>query len=146
MAEIVFPVIRAKAPLAKIIFHDLDLQFLREKREAEIKKDPEISAKALRTQANELAFMEQADHTVIVSPAELIHLKNIFRNHRSMSFRVSMFPWFLSQNHLTGRKDIFFLGGYAHHPNVDAVIWFVKEIWPLIHEKSSERQFFYYRQ
>jgi O-antigen biosynthesis protein len=28
------------------------------------------------------------------------------------------------------RRDLFFVGAYGHHPNVDAVQWFAREIWP----------------
>jgi len=31
-----------------------------------------------------------------------------------------------------GRQDIAFIGGYKHPPNVDAVHWLVKEVWPAI--------------
>ena len=30
------------------------------------------------------------------------------------------------------RKDLFFIGGFAHKPNVDAVKWFSSEIMPLL--------------
>ena len=142
VAELVFPVIRAKAPSAKVIFHDLDLQFLREKREADIKKDPEISARALRTQASELAVMEQADHTVIVSPAELIHLKEYLPKSSIHVFPGLYVPLVSQRKPSTGRKDIFYLGGYTHNPNVDAVIWFVKEVWPRIRKKLPNINFF----
>ena len=33
------------------------------------------------------------------------------------------------------RKDILFIGGFEHPPNVDAVLWFCREIWPLVTSK-----------
>ena len=75
MVEMVLPTIGTNNTSAKVIFHDPDLHFFRENREAEIKKDPEIAAKALHTQERELAIMNQVDHTVIVSPAELHELQ-----------------------------------------------------------------------
>ncbi len=39
------------------------------------------------------------------------------------------------------RKDIFFVGGYQHPPNIDAAQWFVSEIWPLIHEQEPGMTF-----
>ncbi|MDQ1338894.1 MAG: hypothetical protein QG567_43 [Campylobacterota bacterium] len=33
------------------------------------------------------------------------------------------------------RKDIMFIGGFAHEPNVDAVEWFTRDIWPHIQAK-----------
>ena len=39
------------------------------------------------------------------------------------------------------RKDIYFVGGYQHPPNIDAVKWFVNEIWPLVHEQLPDLKF-----
>ena len=33
------------------------------------------------------------------------------------------------------RRDLYFVGGYQHPPNIDAVEWFVNDIWPLIHAR-----------
>jgi glycosyltransferase involved in cell wall biosynthesis len=39
------------------------------------------------------------------------------------------------------RRDICFLGGYRHPPNVDAVFFFVREVLPLIQAKRPEIRF-----
>jgi glycosyltransferase involved in cell wall biosynthesis len=36
------------------------------------------------------------------------------------------------------RKDILFVGGFLHNPNIDGVAWFVKDILPLIQEKLPD--------
>jgi glycosyltransferase involved in cell wall biosynthesis len=33
---------------------------------------------------------------------------------------------------LANRKDILFVGGFGHPPNVDGVVWFIREILPLV--------------
>ncbi|WP_251640103.1 hypothetical protein, partial [Staphylococcus aureus] len=33
-------------------------------------------------------------------------------------------------------RDVVFVGGFGHPPNVDAVEWFLAEIWPLIRAAS----------
>ena len=35
-----------------------------------------------------------------------------------------------------------FVGGFAHTPNVDAMIWFVQEVWPNIEKKIPEIKFY----
>jgi glycosyltransferase involved in cell wall biosynthesis len=40
-------------------------------------------------------------------------------------------------NDFSNRKDILFIGGFGHTPNIDGVIWFCKEIWPLIKEQNN---------
>ena len=39
------------------------------------------------------------------------------------------------------RRDICFLGGYRHGPNVDAVIFFVREVFPLIRAREPGIRF-----
>ena len=34
-----------------------------------------------------------------------------------------------------------FIGGYEHLPNVDAVLWFVREVWPLIRARGGAQRF-----
>lgn len=36
------------------------------------------------------------------------------------------------------RKDILFVGGFNHTPNVDAVLWFAKEVFPKVLEKYPD--------
>ena len=40
-----------------------------------------------------------------------------------------------------GRRDFLFIGGYEHLPNVDAVQWFVREVWPRILAKGFPDRF-----
>ena len=42
---------------------------------------------------------------------------------------------------LQQRRDILFIGGFEHLPNVDAVRWFVNEVWPLIQSRPSLGRF-----
>jgi glycosyltransferase involved in cell wall biosynthesis len=39
------------------------------------------------------------------------------------------------------RKDIVFIGGFRHAPNVDAVKWFVSEVWQRLLEKGYQDRF-----
>ena len=36
------------------------------------------------------------------------------------------------------RKDLLFVGGFSHSPNIDAVLWFCNEIFPLVLIKHPE--------
>jgi glycosyltransferase involved in cell wall biosynthesis len=46
-----------------------------------------------------------------------------------------------SRKQWSERKDLFFVGGYQHPPNVDAMLWFVHEVWPLIHAELPDVKF-----
>ena len=40
------------------------------------------------------------------------------------------------------RKDIMFVGGFTHKPNADAVLWFVRDILPMILDKIPDLKFY----
>jgi O-antigen biosynthesis protein len=76
----------------------------------------------------------KADVTVVVSPFEQTVLAG-----RTTS-NVVVVPIIHSVNSHpaipTGRDGLLFVGGFRHTPNVDAMVWFVKEILPLICERE----------
>ena len=39
------------------------------------------------------------------------------------------------------RAGLVFIGGYDHEPNIDAVVWFVRDILPRIVDRIPEAQF-----
>jgi len=155
VAESVLGLIRQVAPQSKVIFHAPDLSFLREAREYELKdklseraENPEQfgPSKLLKlvrsfislpvepdTRTRELAVISQVDHTVIVSPAELPVLRQFLPECPVSVFPVLYAPVVEEPAPFSARRDIFFLGGFAHKPNIDAACWFAKEIWPMIH-------------
>jgi glycosyltransferase involved in cell wall biosynthesis len=39
---------------------------------------------------------------------------------------------------LEERREVLFVGGFAHAPNADGVAWFAREVWPLVRAKHPE--------
>nr|WP_245978242.1 glycosyltransferase family 4 protein [Stella humosa] len=39
------------------------------------------------------------------------------------------------------RSGLYFIGGFRHAPNVDAVAWFCEEIWPLVRKACPDQTF-----
>lgn len=141
VAEAILPTARAVAPDAKILFHDPDLAFLREAREAEVTQDPAARGNADKMRDRELSVMRASDHVVIVSPDELPHLRAELPESA-----ISVFPALYSEVEkdppaYAGRRHVFFLGGFAHKPNVNAVLWFVDKVWPQIHKALPDVEF-----
>lgn len=141
VAESVLDVIRRASPLAKVIFHAPDVYFLREKREAELRGSKELMIKAEQMRMRELFVMEKVDHIVVVSEVEKGLLEQYIPAEKISVFNVLYVPVIDNPKTLDGRNHIFFLGGYAHRPNVDAVHWFVSEIWPLVRKELPDTEF-----
>jgi glycosyltransferase involved in cell wall biosynthesis len=132
--------IQKYCPRVRFIFDTVDLHYLREQRLAELDNSLPLKRVAAQTRRSELAVIRQADATLVVSPIEKEVLAadapgarvHVLSNIHRVSGRSADF---------SARKDIFFVGGFQHPPNVDAVQWFTLSIWPLVRQQLPDVQF-----
>lgn len=131
LADWVLPCARNWMSEALLVFDTVDLHFLREQREAQIRGHRESRQAARKRQQRELDLMQQADVTWVVSQVEarLLHELVPELNVHVVSNIHSVQP---ETNGYDKRDGILFVGGFEHAPNVDAVKYFAKEIEPLI--------------
>jgi GT2 family glycosyltransferase len=135
------PLVRECAPQAKICFDTVDLHFLRESREAELDGSAVLAGMARKTRELELEVIARADLTLLRSAHEVDVLREALPGARLLQMPImrdvpgpAPTPW-------GQRKDIVFIGGYAHPPNVDAVKHFVAEVMPLLRERGFPGRF-----
>jgi GT2 family glycosyltransferase len=122
---------RAYATRAKILYHTIDLHFLRILREAMLSNDKDKKAEALKMKMLELSFMRTSDASIVVSKSELSILgrEKIRKNlHLLPLIKDSV----VIDKKFNQRQGIVFLGGFNHPPNVDAVKFFINEIMPIL--------------
>ena len=132
-----FKAVKRFAPKAILVFDTVDLHFLREQREAELKQDPNLKRRALERKKQELELTKRFDVTLVVSPVEKALLEQY-----CPGADIRVIPTIVSINHgpiadFEARPNILFVGGFEHPPNVDAVVFFVKEILPLIRARIA---------
>ncbi|GAB3789168.1 hypothetical protein GCM10028797_23830 [Dyella agri] len=126
--------IKRYAPYAKFVLETADLHYLRDTRHAEHEDSDELRAKALAAKEFELNIINTADVTIVVSPVE----KEILSlDAPGADIRYLPVPLVTSgkPEKIAGfdeRSGIMFVGGYRHLPNVDAMEYFCREIWPLV--------------
>ena len=140
MASKFLGMVRKHCPGARFIFDTVDLHYLREERMAELEGSALLKRTAGQTKREELAVINAADATLVVSPVEKTVLAeaapgarvHVISNVHEVSG--SRKPW-------AERKDMFFVGGYQHPPNVDAARWFTGEIWPRVRERLPGVEF-----
>lgn len=126
---------------AKVIFNTIDLHFLREQRDANLKSDRKLLNLALRTKERELALIRLADATVVVSEAENDLLKQIAPG--SPVYTLPLARAVVRSNvGFSERRGVGFIGGYAHTPNVDAVHHFLDSIWPIVRKQLPDVEFY----
>lgn len=123
--------LRDLAPQAKILVDTADLHFRRLMREAELTGSAAKMAEALETRDREFEVMRKADCTIILSIDELEML-----SREVPEAKLAHLPLILEapglQAPFDSLADIAYVGGFRHNPNVDAVLYFHREIWPLI--------------
>jgi GT2 family glycosyltransferase len=133
--------VRMFAPQSRIIFDTVDLHFLREDSEARLTGDPEIQRSAQETQQLEHELIDQTDETWVVSSVEQKLLREA-RPDKSIEI-VSMIAEVPgSKTPFAQRRDWLFIGGFQHRPNIDAVLFFVQKIYPLVSEHLPDAKFY----
>lgn len=123
--------LRRHAPQAAVLFHAMDLHFLRMERAAAQDGDDEAAADAADMKRRELALVGEVDATITHSTYEQALLAR-----EAPAAPVVLWP-FMFEFHGTAagfaaRADFCFLGGYGHAPNIDAAVHLVRDVLPLI--------------
>jgi GT2 family glycosyltransferase/glycosyltransferase involved in cell wall biosynthesis len=143
VAEQTLPFIKKYCPKAKIIFYPVDLHCLREERHAFLTNSPERMAGAVAIKSAEFDIIRRSDCVMVCSTKEL----EIIANEAPEAF-VTMFPWIRrvtpGSTPFEQRSDLAFIGGYHHQPNVDAVNYFAKNIFPIVRENLPDVKFHIY--
>jgi GT2 family glycosyltransferase len=132
---------RLYAPRSRIIFDTVDLHFLRTDREAQITSNPETREKARQKEELEFDLIDQADETWVVSGVEQKLLREA-RPDKSIEIVSTIVEVPGSKTPFALRRDWLFIGGFQHTPNIDAVLFFVKQIYPLVREHLRDAKFY----
>ena len=131
---------------ARIAYYTHDLHFLRELRRFELE-----GKEWHRQEAQRLKWVEQrifASVDVVLTPS--VEEESVIRE-LTPAANVMTIPAYmydlpaLAQGRgraFSDRHGMLFLGGYAHAPNVDAVLWFAREILPLVRKRIPDASFF----
>ncbi len=135
------------APNALRILDTEDLHSLRHTREQCLKKETSFTTDVWLNAAitkREIASIYRSDITLVISSYEMYLLKDVLRMDTSILMHL---PFLLDTitaeeiSNWTGfenRSDFICMGNGKHAPNVDAILWMKKEIWPLIRKQLPQ--------
>lgn len=138
VAYIYAPFVRALCPAAKMIFDVLDLHYLRVEREAELKKSAELARAAERYRKIETLLCRTSDAVIAVSDIEKMYIEAALQPRGRIYVIPTIHECENSGKPFDMRRDLVFIGAYLHTPNVDAVKYFISEIFPIIREQISD--------
>jgi len=128
--------IKEKMPNCKIIYDTIDLHFLRMEREAAIENKGQ-NAEAKVMQKLELSMMKKSDLTILTSSVEA---QVLHKEDESLKFAIlpNIHTEISKVDGFDSRKNMLFLGGFQHSPNIDSAKYLVSDIWPLIRQKIPD--------
>jgi len=118
---------------SKILYYGHDLHFLREQIHYEITQDKKHLESSKKWEQTERYLFEKSD--IILTPSDKEN--NIISALNSAYNVETILPFFFKEpsfplTNFTERKQIIFVGGFTHTPNLDAVLWFCQQVWPLV--------------
>lgn len=130
------------SPKSLLVVDSQDIHFLREEREAAVLKRDDLLWKAQQTKKEELATYEKMDVIVTVTDEDRERILA-----ESSDLDVRTIPGHGGYKLIDGsvdseREDLIFIGGFRHTPNVDAIQYFCKEIFPLIKKELPDVKLF----
>lgn len=116
----------------KVLYYGHDLHFLRERREYELTGDPEKRESSDYWKSVELSLMHKADMSFYPSEVECEAIRRIDPGIRVKALTAYLWDSFPEdiETDYERREGLLFVGGFAHPPNADAVLWFLDEVWP----------------
>lgn len=141
VGHIYAPLVRAFCPHAKLIFDVLDLHYLRVEREAKIKQDAELARTAERYRKMETLLCRTSDAIIAVSEVEKMHIEAALQPRNQIYVIPTIHECEKTNIAFEARKDLVFIGNYLHTPNVDAVKYFIGEIFPAVQAKIPDVNF-----
>ncbi|MDO5564626.1 MAG: glycosyltransferase [Eubacteriales bacterium] len=117
----------------KIIFYGHDLHFLREEREYELTKDESFLSESKYYKSLELSVMYKTSMNYYPSSVEVKAIKSIDDKIPVKAIRGYVYDK-VSEDpiNFSEKRKLLFVGGFAHPPNKDAMIWFKENILPRI--------------
>jgi GT2 family glycosyltransferase len=129
--------IRHLSPLTKIYLDTVDVHYLREQRMAEIFNNKDMMNEAMNVKEQELATCSKSDVVITVTSEE----KNVLlRDVPDLNVKIlgTIHDVVKNSPPFEKRKDLLFIGNFGHKPNVDAILFFVKEVFPIVKDRITD--------
>lgn len=135
-----YPIVKKHNPSVKVFFDMVDFHYLRFKRESELTGNAEIMKKANKYLALELDNCQKADKIIVISDFEKENLKKYFDGDQKAIAIGNIHQYIedIQFKNFQERKDLLFIGGFDHKPNIDAVHYLHEEIMPLLWQTNSD--------
>ncbi len=129
---------------ARVIYYGHDIHHLRMMEQLKLAHDAGLEAEMTRFRDMEYTMWRKSDVVLYPSADETRHVEQWFMAEavQGAAATVPLYAYDpVSGPALEGprgRQGILFVAGFAHPPNVDAAIWFVSEVLPLVRKDMPD--------
>ena len=116
----------------KTIYFGHDLHYLRLQRQYEVEGNKDILLDSEKWKKKEWSLFSKFDQIYYPSSFEVDEIKSVD------DINVKAIPLYVLDGFIPGRPEqknrdgLLFVGGFNHPPNTDAIVWFCKEVLPLV--------------
>ncbi|PWK17725.1 glycosyltransferase [Xanthomarina spongicola] len=122
----------------KLIYDMVDFHYLRLEREWEKSNDKKIKKEADKYKYIEVENCKKADKIITISDADKLALNEFYSNDDKMLTISNVHQHKgIKQKLLEQRSGLFFVGGFSHKPNEDAVSFLYHDIMPLVWKENK---------
>jgi GT2 family glycosyltransferase len=115
---------------AKVIYYGHDLHFARLEMEAKVKQSAEIEVCAEKMKRTEFDIWSKSDLVLYPSQEEVDSVRKIAPDVAAQFVPPFQFDRFVEKSEPNAGREILFVAGFQHAPNVDAALWLVHEVMP----------------
>lgn len=124
----------------KIFYFAHDLHHVRLYRDYEITGNKEALKESQKWKKIEYELFSKADVGHVVGSYEQQLMQKEFPNKPIRNIPLYIYDKMPEniEKDFAKRNDILFVGGFGHEPNIDAVLWFAKNIYPIILKKYPD--------
>jgi len=129
------------APNLKLIFNTVDLHYLRVMRQAELENDDKVGQAAVQARDQEFDLIKKCHYTIVLSTDEAYAVREVNPEASIVVLPLVFEDIPGSAKPYCERRDILFIGSFPHQPNIDAVTFFVEQVFPLIRTRIPDLRF-----
>ncbi len=130
---------------AKIIYQCHDLHYLRQYRIRKLEKNNQAESLYQEEKKEEFNIFRKMDIVCSFSFDEIQEINKEDKYINSKQIPLYILETTKMEDYIykaTERKDIMFVAGFQHKPNIDGVVWFAKNIFPKILKKNPTMKFY----
>jgi GT2 family glycosyltransferase/ubiquinone/menaquinone biosynthesis C-methylase UbiE len=138
--------LKAAAPKAKILFYGHDIQFQRLQLELAVNDTPQIREEIAAREKIERQVWAKCDVIYYLSAEERDFVKSqlphtaveVIPSITVSDDHINSMRRRLATHGVPATKQLLFVAGFRHRPNVDAMLWFAETIWPQIASQVAD--------